>query len=190
MSNYQKNGIGWQLRQWEMRIGEWLEARSPNRDETVENVTSAIDWEALSKVIFWVVIIGLGIWVSIILWQLLKPYIYEFFDHSPPTYSSDPKQHEVSVSQWLNRVQHAQKQGNYDQACFALYMAMLQRLHDNNIALHEESRTDGEYLQLTQTLPKSESYQFLLATHQRLRFGRTSATRSLFEDCQQAYSQL
>jgi hypothetical protein len=68
-------------------------------------------------------------------------------------------------------------------------MATLQRLHDSAIAPHQPSRTDGEYLQLVQQLPQSQSYQALIATHEQLCFNAEIVPEN-FSQCQQAYQEI
>jgi hypothetical protein len=65
-------------------------------------------------------------------------------------------------------------------------MAMLQKLNDRGIAPHQLSRTDGEYLQIIQTLPNFNAYQILLINHQKLLFANQKATLNMWKECQQA----
>ncbi|MDB9314269.1 DUF4129 domain-containing protein [Spirulina sp. CS-785/01] len=189
--SYQENGIGWQLHQLQRRIGEWYEYHTQSQsDNDGMDWTNSVWWEAFSQVVFWMVLAGVVFWLGWMLWQLLSPYLYQLFQPSLQTPVSHSPDSPVTLSQWLSRSQQSQRRGNYTQACFCLYMAMLQRLHDQGIAQQQASRTDGEYLRIIQELPKPEAYQFLITTHQSLRFGRVTATRSLFEDCQRAFSQL
>jgi hypothetical protein len=67
---------------------------------------------------------------------------------------------------------------------------MLQQLNDAGIAPQQPSRTDGEYLQLTQDLPQQQSYQTLLAIHEQLCFGNVEISGSVFEECQEAYREI
>ncbi|NEO25357.1 MAG: DUF4129 domain-containing protein [Kamptonema sp. SIO4C4] len=189
--SYQENGIGWQMSQLQRRIGEWYEYYTQSQSENDGmDWTESVWWESFSQLVFWVVLTGLVIWVLWMLWQLLSPYLYQLFQNTPQTPVSHAENAKVTVSQWLSRGQQSQRRGNYGQACFCLYMAMLQRLHDQGIAQQQASRTDGEYLRIIQELPQPEPYQFLITTHQSLRFGQVAATRSLFEKCQRAFSQL
>jgi hypothetical protein len=69
-------------------------------------------------------------------------------------------------------------------------MAMLQKLNDSDIAPHQLSRTDGEYLHIIQQLPNFNPYQILLINHQKLLFGNEEATSNMWQECQQAYRQI
>jgi hypothetical protein len=69
-------------------------------------------------------------------------------------------------------------------------MALLQQLNDNGIALHQPSRTDGEYLRLTQDLPQEQAYELLLLVHEQLCFGDREISQPVFEECQQAYREI
>ena len=69
-------------------------------------------------------------------------------------------------------------------------MAALQRLNDAGTAIHQTSRTDGEYLQLIQQLPQPAPYETVISIHQQLYFGNAEASQSTFEQCQQAYQQI
>ncbi|MBD0347133.1 MAG: DUF4129 domain-containing protein, partial [Coleofasciculus sp. Co-bin14] len=62
--------------------------------------------------------------------------------------------------------------------------------NDTGLVPHQSSRTDGEYLQLIQQLPKPTPYQTLLVTHQELCFSNTEASRSVFDQCQEAYREI
>jgi hypothetical protein len=104
--------------------------------------------------------------------------------------STKPKE-SLPVSGWLRQVQAFQRQGNYAQACRALYMAMLQRLDDTKQVPQQASRTDGEYLQAIQTLNQPTPYQVLITTHERVCFDDNSTISSAtFERCQQAYREI
>lgn len=189
--SYQKNGIGWQLHQFQQRLGEGLERliSGTNIDRpNLPNFDSPL-WEILARVVFWCVIAGFVTWLVWGLWKLLSPYLYAQKSSRDRAVTQKPSQ-EVSVSGWLARSRNFQKQRNYRQACICLYRAMLQQLHEKGIAPHQASRTDGEYLKIVAQLPQPQPYQTLLRTHQQLCFSQIDATESLFAQCQQAYQQM
>ncbi|MEA5468624.1 DUF4129 domain-containing protein [Spirulina sp. 06S082] len=194
MSSFQKNSLGWQWRKLQQRFYEWLTLKDPNNTDTDTDTSSWFDspiWEILAKGIFWLVVVSLSVWVLWVLWQLLEPYLYTAFKSPGQSQQTRGKIiKEVSASIWVARAKKAQERGNYREACICLYMAMLQRLDETGIAPHQPSRTDGEYLQIVGELPKPEPYQILLATHQALCFGNTEPTRSLFQQCQNAYDRV
>ncbi len=193
--SFEKNNLGWQLYQLQQRLGEWWELNTAN----ALSKAPALSWldspvlQIIAKAAFWLISCLLITWVVWQLWQLLRPYIYNF---SNPLSQSDDKltktrTRELSAAAWLQRSQKFQQQGNYREACQCLYMAMLQRLNDTGLVQHEPSRTDGEYLQLLiQQLPQPRPYQTLLMAHQQLCFSNVEASPSLFEQCQQAYREI
>ena len=192
MSSFQKNGVGWQWLKLQQRFNEWWELQTARAaDSDLPNWFDSPVWEILAKGIFWIVVVGLSAWLLWVLWQLLEPYFYTAFKFPQQSQKAQHKMpKDVSASVWIERAQKYQERGNYREACVCLYMAMLQRLHDLEIAPHQPSRTDGEYLQIVGELPQPEPYQVLLATHQGLRFGNTEPTRSLFKQCLQAYQRI
>lgn len=193
---YQQDSWGWQLRQLQQRLGEWWEKLTTRTAENLDiPAPTWLDhplWAAIAKAIFWIVTIGLVVWLGWVLWKLCNPYIYRWrqgrdrFSH-PPQQSSPA---EMAAAQWLAKSRQFQRQGDYRQACLCLYRAMLQQLHDRGIAPHNPSRTDGEYLQIIQQLPQPQPYQALLVAHQQLCFSDRPASESLWKNCQQAYRAL
>jgi hypothetical protein len=199
MSNgsFEKDSLGWQLGQLQQRFGEWWELQlsrfSPNPSKA-----SLPSWwnspmiQTLAKAAFWLILALLLTWIGLQIGRWLHPYLYSL-THSlsqPAQKVTQTPAKSLSVAGWLQRSQKFQQQGNYREACRSLYMAMLQRLHDNGIAPHESSRTDGEYLKLVQQLPQPKPYRTLLMTHQQLCFSNTEASSSDFEQCQQAYQEI
>lgn len=192
--SFEKNGIGWQLGQLQRRIGEWLELKF---SQTLPN-GSLPSWldsplvKQIARIAFWVIVGLLVAWAVWQIWRLLRPYFYTLTNPlgQLDNKATKPSASELSIAAWLQKAQKFQQQGNYHEACLCLYQAMLQRLNDKELAPHQPSRTDGEYLQLVQQFPQPKPYQVLLATHQRLCFSNAEATRSLFDQCQQAYREI
>lgn len=192
--SFEKNNWGWQLNQLQVRVGEWLELKigqsffeiplSPERDYLLlERIAQAFFCLVFALLLAW------GIWN---IRQLLNRYLFALrnrWKHSAEDVTKTPTS-ELSVTRWLEQAQILQQQGNYREACFCLYRAMLQRLNDTGIAQHQASRTDGEYWQIIQQLPHSNSYQILLMIHQQLCFGQAEVSRQDFEQCQQAYQKI
>lgn len=191
--SFEKNSLGWQLGQWRQRLGEWWELKT---SQTLSNLSppSWLDSPILRQilqVVFWLIVSLLLIWTIWQLWQLLHPYIYSLTSqHSQVKDAKPASVRELSIAAWLAQSQKFQQQGNYREACRCLYMAMLQRLNDTGIAPHQQSRTDGEYLNLIQQFPQPNSYQTLLMTHQQLCFSNAEVSRQVFEQCQQAYREI
>jgi hypothetical protein len=187
---FEKNSVDWQLQQVFRRVGEWIELKMPQFQ--APNVPDAPQWAFPSwwlEAAFWVIVGAIVIWLSYQLYRLVRPYL----DPNHPRYGklldrqgSDIDQ-ERSIAAWLRAAQEYQRQGNYRNGCWALYMAMLQRLSDTKLIPAQVSRTDGEYARLVQLLPQAEAYQTLLTTHEQLRFGQTEISVEQFNRCQQAY---
>ncbi len=188
---FEKNNLGWQLGQLRQRAWEWFELKTSQTFSDI-SLPSWWDWPILqfiAKVVAFSTIALLLTWIIWQLWQLLRPYLYSLRKQlrQPADRVTTTESSELSVAVWLQRSSKFQQQGNYREACRCLYMAMLQRLNDSGIAPHQSSRTDGEYLQLIQQLPQPTPYQTLLVTHQQLCFSQAEASRSVFDQCQQAY---
>ncbi|HEY9728163.1 MAG TPA: DUF4129 domain-containing protein [Chroococcales cyanobacterium] len=188
---FEKNNLGWQLGQLRQRVWEWFELKTSQTFSDI-SLPSWWDWpilQLIAKVVAFATLAILLTWIFWQLWQLLRPYLYSLRKQlrQPADRVAKTESSELSVAAWLQRSSKSQQQGNYREACRCLYMAMLQRLNDSGIAPHQSSRTDGEYLQLIQQLPQPRPYQTLLVTHQRLCFSQTEASRSVFDQCQQAY---
>ncbi len=145
--------------------------------------------EDLIKAIAWLLVRLSLVWLCWQLWRLLQPYLYSFVSQTGST-GITTQASEPSVAAWLKRSQTYFSQGNHREACRCLYMATLQRLHDSAIAPHQPSRTNGEYLQLVQQLPQSQSYQALIATHEQLCFSNAEIVPEDFSQCQQAYQEI
>lgn len=197
MGSFEKNSLGWQLGQLQQRFGEWWELKMSQFSPRIPEMSAPSWWDSpllwlLFKAVFWLLVALLLSWVALQIMQVLHPYFYSL--RNPLSQSDDkarqPSVSELSVAGWLARSQEFQQQGNYREACFCLYRAMLQRLNDAGIAPHQASRTDGEYLKLIQQLPQPQAYQTLLMTHQQLCFSNIEASPSVFEQCQQAYREI
>jgi hypothetical protein len=192
-SSFEKTNFSWQLAQSQQRFMEWWELTTAKNVPNVD-LPSWFDspiLRAIARTIFWVILALLAVWVSWQIWQMLRFYVHNFKKRNQQT-DVGAKQtiEDSSVAEWFLRSQELQQQGKYRQACRCLYMALLQRLNDAGTAIHQTSRTDGEYLQLIQQLPQPAPYETVIAIHQQLYFGNAEASQSIFEQCQQAYQQI
>ena len=183
---FEKDSIGWRFQQLLQRGGEWWELQLQKWFKDIPNPN--VIWVIVIFVMF-ILLVFLLIWLGWRLWQWLDPYIQRIGTQISQSIENKA-QTEISVAGWLKRSAQFQQRGNYSQACRCLYLAMLQRLHDSGLILHQDSRTDGEYLYLIQQLPQPDPYETLLITHQQLCFADRSASLSLLEECQQAYQQI
>jgi Domain of unknown function (DUF4129) len=195
-STFEKTNWGWQFQQFQQGIGEWLELQLSRNQPNLPNVSVA-DWVGeliwlVLRVGFWLILGWLLIWLALQILKTLDPYFYSWrLQMSGGANEGGAKLHKaVSLQEWLLRAQQQYHRGNYREAVRALYMAMLQRLNDTGIAPHEASRTDGEYGNITQTLPQQAAYQTLLKTHERLCFGNGEIPKTDYEQCQQAYGKI
>jgi hypothetical protein len=191
-SEFEKTSIGWQLAQWRQQVGEWIELQTMRLSKNIPQMPEGIpQWVVeLFKAIAWIVAVVILLWLARYLWRRWGLYLLGARTRRTAGRSTTPRASEMSVEAWLKRSQADFSQGNYREACRCLYMAMLQLLHERAIARHQPSRTDGEYLQLVQQLPQSQSYRTLIATHEQLCFSDGEILPETFEQCQQAYREI
>jgi hypothetical protein len=194
--SFEKTNFGWQLGQRLQQMGEWLELQTSRFQPKLPN-TSFPSWLSsptlwtIVNIIFWIVLALLLSWTALQLIRRFSPYFYSLTNQLKNSIGEAKiSDQELSITKWLEQSQKLQRQGNYREACLCLYKAMLQRLNDSEVAPHQLSRTDGEYLQLVEQLPQPQPYQTLLMTHQELCFSNTEASSSMFEQCQQAYQEI
>ena len=188
---FDRNSLGWQFQQLGQRVGEWIEARFPQNPTLPQTPQwSFPSW--LLEVAFWAIVLSVTFWIGWQLFRVLTSYLTRSRadDASWQNRKTASADEERTVAGWIRQMQEFQRQGNYREACRALYMAMLQRLNDTKLVPHQFSRTDGEYLQVVQQLPQSQAYQTLIQTHEQLCFGDGTASVDLFQRCQRAYQEI
>lgn len=193
--SFETTSIGWQITLWQRRLGEWLE-RSLLRPAQSENPAPSTQWglpdwlfaESLYRFLFWFMVITLGGWAIWQLHRLLSPYVTTWFQPLGNTTDAiEENTPTLSTAQWLARARREAAQGNYREACRALYMAALQKLDTAQLVPHEPSRTDGEYRLLLRQVPNARPYQVLINTHERLCFDDAPISVQAYDRCQQAY---
>lgn len=183
----------WQLQQFWQQTSEWWEART-NLDPNLD-LPEPPDWqpsEAVLRVLFWGVVL---VAATILFWRLcqwLGPYwrqwrSQELLGGLRRGRQSRPPQ---NLTYWIQQADKLCRQQNYRGACRALYIALLQRLHESQVIPQQLSRTDQEYWQILQSQPKSAAYAILILTHERLCFSNRTITETDFRACQQAYREL
>ncbi|XGW00108.1 MAG: DUF4129 domain-containing protein [Leptolyngbya sp. BL-A-14] len=187
--SFEKNSFGWQFHLLQQRLSEWLEQLFAPIGRRVLPHWSLPDW--LLRLLFWIILGSLISWVVWQLYQLVRPYfatlaIAQKGQANPQAQVERP----LTVTAWLQRSRTFAQQGDYREACRALYMAALQRLNDKEPIPYEPSRTDGEYLRLVETIPRSAPYRVLLRTHEQLCFSNAEITADAFDRCQQAYQDI
>jgi hypothetical protein len=190
--NFQDNGLGWQLQQLRRRIGEWIEVQFSFPEwDGIDGPDPVTLPEWITQAAFWIITTLLLIWVLRQLVIGLRPYAQQWQmpwdrrDRTSPSSSSD-----LPASHWLQQALRYQQQGNYAEACRALYLATLQQLHEAQTIPQQHSRTDGEYLKLVNQLPQPRPYQLLIRTHERLCFSRTPITGEIWQRCRRAYEEI
>jgi Domain of unknown function (DUF4129) len=193
---FEKTNIPWQIKQLGQRLGEWAELKL--REIRFPNFNGP-DWRWLDfaiaprvwEVLFWLIVITFITWLVIKLYPLLQPF-WVTWQAEGETATRRPAQpvRDRPVAVWLQQAQKLQQQGNYPEACRALYLAMLQHLNDAKIAPHEPSRTDGEYRHLVKELSYPRAYGTLLAAHEQLCFGGVELNSEDFNRCQRAYREI
>lgn len=190
-NSFEKTSWNWQVQQFQQQVGEWVELQLSRLQLPLPKESIDAPWlaEWLLPVVW--LLLGLFLtWFGWQVWRLLEPYLYSFRAENSDVLAPTRQGSELSVAAWLKRSQECFSKGNYREACRCLYLATLQRLHDTGIAPHQFSRTDGEYLQLVQHLPQSQSYQTLITTHEQLSFGSGEILPETFDQCRQAYQQI
>ncbi|MCL1466618.1 DUF4129 domain-containing protein [Argonema galeatum] len=194
---FEKTNFAWQMHQLQQRFSEWLELKLSQSTPDLPNVSFPswlIDlikllWP-LFKAASWLILGLVVTWLVWQLWLLLRPYVQFLGFELGNSASKTTPVNDRTTADWLGFSRQCYLEGNYGEAVRCLYMAMLQRSHETGIIPHEPSRTDGEYRQLTQMLPKQESYQVLLSTHEELCFGNAEISSEIFDRCQQAYRKI
>ncbi len=198
-NSFEKSNINWQLRMLQQQVAQWWELQTDQFKNNLSDTPLPFgldNWDI--ETLWWMTKIlgGLGLAVILfkivqVIWQRLSPYLYRFqLRNQTHQLISKNTQSELTVATWLKRSQQFQQKGNYRDACLCLYKAMLQQLNDQGLIPNEPSRTDGEYLHLTQTLPHSQAYRTLLLMHQELCFNQADISQADFEQCQNAYQHL
>ncbi len=189
---FAQNSPGWQLQRSLRQAGEWIEwvlfGENPNRP-------NGLGWtppEWVLQGLFWLIV---GLLATGALWwlvQWLRPY-WEAFQRRQARAIARPSTDQVpdlTAAEWLAKSQAAQRQGDYREACRALYHAALHRLSDRHQISLLPSRTDGEYLSLVNALPNARHYYVLIRTHERLCFSPAPVSAAAFEQCERAYREI
>ncbi|WP_375514382.1 DUF4129 domain-containing protein [uncultured Nostoc sp.] len=194
---FEKTSWSWQLSQFQQQAGEWWEYQFYRFEQAMPELPSG--WSIsprlgeLLKFLFWLVL-GLFIaWVGWRLWREFSPYVYSWLNRSGnlSDFRVKTRSSESSIALLLERSQEFYRQGNYREACRCVYLAMLQQLHQNAIAPHKLSRTDGEYLQLLRSsVTPIQPYETLITTHEQLCFGNAEILPDNYEQCRQAYREI
>lgn len=192
--SFKQDGLNWRINLIKQRFGEWMEYQTSQLrpDWDFKSFQSTLLWQVI-KFCLWSIIAILLVWITWQLWLLLRVYWKRWQRTSDryPTVSPPAQTTQLSAAEWVERSQSARVDGNYQEAIFCLYQAMLMLLDERGIIPTQLSLTDEEYRRsLLNTVSPSTPYELLLSTHQRLCFSQAEADRVLFEECQQAYQQI
>lgn len=193
--NIEKDNLGWQIHQTAQKFTEWWELQTRRSTRNIPEV-DLFSWlfhpltALIAQIIFWLILAALLIWLSLLALDILKPYISRLKNSNFTQIKTKNQVKNTSIDDWWSRSKKLEKKGNYREACQCLYMAMLQQLHQIDIAPEQPSRTDGEYLKLVENLPNPRPYQTLLMRHQQLYFSQLESSLTILAECQQAYQQI
>ena len=194
--SFKQDGLGWRINLIKQRFSEWVEYQASQLDTDSGDwgfLKSELLWQII-KFCLWSIIALMLVWMTWQLWLLFRPYWKGWqrandrhFSFSPPVNAP-----QLSAADWVERSQSARIEGNYRQAIFCLYQAMLQLLDEREIIAKQLSLTDEEYRRSLFQIQVSPfpAYELLLSIHQRLCFSKAEANQALFEECQQAYQQI
>ncbi|MEO0836806.1 MAG: DUF4129 domain-containing protein [Cyanobacteria bacterium J06642_3] len=197
--SFRQDGLGWRINLIRQRFGEGLEYRLSQLDSgdwdwgwDLGFLRSKLLWQII-KFCMWSLIAILLVWIIWQLWLVMRPYWKRWQRpndrYSPVTTSLKPQ---LSSADWVERSQSARIEGDYTQAIFCLYQAMLQLLDERGVIPLQPSLTDLEYQRSLNNIcvtPLSP-YELLLSTHQRLCFSNVEGNQALWSQCYQAYQQI
>jgi len=192
-SEFQRTSPGWVLQRELRRLGEWLNLVLFGSDRRLDDYLP--DWtipEWLLEFVFWAFTVTLAAWAGWQLYRLLMPYFNQWLvaNREYVVVGTTAPEPLTPVEEWLRRSQTAQKQGDYREACRALYMAALQKLSDAELIRQQSSRTDGEYLTLLSNVPRPQPYQELVRVHEQLCFSDRPITAETYAQCQRAFQEI
>jgi hypothetical protein len=189
MIAFEKNNPFWQLQQLGQRVNEAVEQLFSSSSNL-----SPPDWvlpEWLLRSLFWVILFALLGWLGWQFFPLLKHYLHQLIPTRFEVKGGQQNQEGVlPAAPWLRRSHTYARQGNYREACRCLYQAALQHLDDTRLVPQEQSRTNGEYLTLLQTVPDPRPFRVLFQTHEQLCFSNTPISAEDFDHCERAYQEI
>lgn len=186
--SFAKDGLGWQIQQAQQWVSEWLELQFMNDAPDLHRGTLPILPNWLGWGIFWLVFALALAWLLWAVAQLFLPDMKRWLDRGPAMMgTAKPPEKLMGSAEWLRRSHQWQQKGDYAEACRALYMAMLETLHEKDAVPRKLSRTDGAYQDCVQQFATPAPYQLLLRIHEQLYFGSEDISRETFQRCQQAY---
>ncbi|MEO1132882.1 MAG: DUF4129 domain-containing protein [Cyanobacteria bacterium J06639_1] len=189
-ANIQTSSWAWRVRTGQRWLSEWVELHTQGWNVPEVDLPEWSLPDGLGRVLFWLLVaiasVAIGLYLARALprwWSLLQPWRRAGVNRTTQVgeVSSTPES-------WVRRALQMQPQGQYGEACRALYMALLQHWNDVQAIPFDSSRTDGEYLQLVDRLllPR-EACRTLISTHERLSFAGAIASANDYQLCYTAY---
>jgi hypothetical protein len=191
-SSIRTSNIPWQIRQLGKNVSEWIQLQL-SRDTEPEAPPPNYEFPAwIGQLLFWGLVVGAIAWFAWLIVQAIDQYLENRRRRVKPSLQVETVKPVVdrSVAGWLRQAQEFEREGNWREACRALYMAALQLLHDREWIPHQVSRTDGEYLQAIQALTQPRPLQVLIRTHERSLFGGEPLGADNLQRCRQAYEEI
>jgi hypothetical protein len=198
VENIEKTNWIWQASEIQRQVSEWVEYQFYQLENRIPEISvpgwKLSDWASkLLNFLFWLLVTGLVAWLLWRIWKEFNPYFYAWLNEQGNSTLGKTQDNggEVSSAVLLARAGELYRIGNFSEACRCLYMALLQKLHENQVALQQVSRTDGEYLQLLSDAANPiQPYETLITTHERLCFGNGQIGSEDYEQCYQAYGEI
>jgi hypothetical protein len=194
--NVETTSLGWQIQQIERQVSEWIEYVSTSAFDKILGTGLSLS-NTVQDVLLWIawIIFSLTMgWLGLLLFRAARSSLIDFWASrilkGAKIIASSSVMPVYSVDQWLKKARAFQSEGNYTEACRALYMGMLQLLSDRQLISQQYSRTDGEYRYLVKNLAGVKAYQVLLDTHEQLCFSDRLVSSEMFHTCQSAYSEI
>ncbi len=191
-SQFEKSNPAWELRLWQQRTGEWFERLQANWQPSTPDLPdqSVKPPEILPQVwtaIFWLLVIAL---VIVIIWNLY-PIVQRVLAKSRPDRpTSPPPIPDRSQTEWLQQARQAQNQGDYTQACRALYLAMIKKLQDQSRLTPDPSLTNGEYRAILNAQARPQAYRTLINAHDESIYTDRPLTQERYAECDRAYREI
>ena len=187
-TNFEKTNPAWDLRLWQQRSGEWFD-RILSGWQPTDSATNPTPVQPptipaqLWTVIFWLLVLAL---VTTIVWNLY-PIVHRILTKSrtrqPTEISTQPIDH--TQTEWFQQAKKAQSQGDYTQACRALYLAMIAKLQAQALIAKDPSLTNDEYRRLLKA--RSPSYRTLINAHDESVYTDRPVTQDRYAECDRAY---
>ncbi|HEY9764044.1 MAG TPA: DUF4129 domain-containing protein [Trichocoleus sp.] len=191
-NTFKTDSLGWQLRKSAQQVQEWFDYQFSRVDVEGPDLPQWKWPEMPARVLFWILVVAFGLWLSWMLYRVALKYWQQRQDWvtNRPTVKSVPTSDLRSALEWWREANALAQAGQYREACRALYLAALQKLHEQKVLPYDPSRTDGEYLSALTAQPQPRPYELLIRTHERTEFGSAPASAETYQRCRKAYREI